>query len=104
MIKVSVFFPQKAGAKFNMKYYVDNHIPMLKSKLGEACKGVVLDRGLRGGAPNTPAHFVVVCNLLFDNMRAFQGAFRPHVNEILADLAKVTTIPPRIQISETTSL
>jgi uncharacterized protein (TIGR02118 family) len=100
MIKVSVFYPATQGGKFNMKYYLGTHVPSLRQKLGDACKGLVVDRGVRGGAPNTPAHFVVICNLMFEDVVAFQTAFRTHADEIMADVAKFSSIQPRIQISE----
>ena len=100
MIKVSVLYPRKNGAKFDLKYYAGTHLPLLRSKLGDACKGIVIDRGLRGAAPKTPAPFILVANLLFDNMESFQRAFRPHAEEIAADIGKFTNIQPIVQISE----
>jgi hypothetical protein len=46
MIKVSVLFPRREGMKFNIKYYAETHLPMLRQKLGDACKGLVFDRGV----------------------------------------------------------
>ena len=51
VIKVSVLYPQKAGAKFDMDYYCKKHIPMVQQKLGAACKKVEIDQGIGGGAP-----------------------------------------------------
>ena len=53
MIKVSVLYPRQDGAKFDMKYYLDKHIPMVKQKLGSVCKAVTVEQGLAGGAPET---------------------------------------------------
>jgi uncharacterized protein (TIGR02118 family) len=38
MIKVSVIYPNTAGARFNHDYYRDTHMPMVKSKMGGSCK------------------------------------------------------------------
>ena len=100
MIKVSLLYPRKNGAKFDLKYYAGTHLPLLRRKFGAACKGIVIDRGLRGADPRTPAPFVVIANLLFENMDSFQQAFRPHAEEISADITKFTDIRPIIQISE----
>jgi uncharacterized protein (TIGR02118 family) len=104
MIKVGVFYPRRESAKFDMKYYLGSHVPLLKQRLGTACKSIVIDRGLRGGTPNTPADFVLVANLIFEDAQSFRAAFRPHAKEILADMRNFTTIQPRIQISQTISL
>jgi hypothetical protein len=34
MIKVSVLYADKPGASFGMSYYLNTHIPMVRSKLG----------------------------------------------------------------------
>jgi len=107
MIKVSVLFPRKEGMKFNMKfnmkYYGETHLPLLRQKLGDACKGVIVDRGVRGATPNAPAPFVAVTNLMFDNVEAFQGAFRPNATELMSDIQKFSNVQPLIQISEVNS-
>jgi hypothetical protein len=37
MIKVSVLYPDGPGATFDMGYYLNRHIPMVRAKLGAAC-------------------------------------------------------------------
>jgi len=103
MIKVSLLFPRQEGIKFNVKYYAETHFPMLRQKLGDACKGGVVDRGLRGAAPNVPAPFVMITNLMFEGLEAFQGAFRPNRTDILADIQSFSNVQPLIQISEMNS-
>jgi len=49
MIKVSVFYPNTEGKKFDMAYYCNKHIPMVQQKLGAACKRVNVEQGLSGG-------------------------------------------------------
>jgi hypothetical protein len=34
VIKVSVLYPNTAGCKFDMGYYLDKHMPMVQQKLG----------------------------------------------------------------------
>jgi uncharacterized protein (TIGR02118 family) len=54
MIKVSVFYPNSAGAKFDMAYYTTKHMPMVK-RLVASCKSIAAEQGLGGGAPGAPA-------------------------------------------------
>jgi len=100
MIKVSVMYPNKDGAKFDMDYYVGSHMPMVKSKLGDALKGMSVDQGLGGGAPGEPASYVAMGHLVFDSVEAFQGAFGPHAGEIMADIPNYTDLKPVILVSE----
>ena len=40
MIKVSVFYPNKPGARFDFDYYTATHLPLVRDKLGGACEGI----------------------------------------------------------------
>jgi hypothetical protein len=40
MIKVSVLYPNAAGTKFDMAYYLNHHIPMVLRLVGSALKEV----------------------------------------------------------------
>jgi uncharacterized protein (TIGR02118 family) len=100
MIKVGVFYPYKEGCKFDMAYYLQKHIPMAKQKIGPALKGVAVEQGLSGGAPGTPMTYIAIGHLLFDSVEAFQAAFGPHAQDILADVPNYTNVQPIVQISE----
>ena len=95
-----MLYPHSADAKFDMNYYVTKHIPMVRQKLGAACKGVAVEQGVAGGAPGAPPSFVAMGHLLFESADAFQKAFAPHANEIMGDIPNYTKIQPVIQISE----
>ncbi|MBX6420688.1 MAG: EthD family reductase [Sinobacteraceae bacterium] len=100
MIKVSVLYPYRAGAKFDMDYYCKTHMPMVKNKCGAACKGIAVEQGLAGGTPGSPPTYVAMGHLLFDSVEAFQTSFGPHAAEIMADIPNYTPIQPIVQISE----
>ena len=100
MIKVSVFYPNEKGKKFDMEYYLSKHLPMVKQKLGDACKSVSAEQGLAGAAPNSPATYIAMCHLYFDSVDAFQAAFGPNVKAIMGDVPNYTDIQSIIQISE----
>lgn len=100
MIKVSVFYPYSADAKFDMTYYVTKHMPMVREKLGAACKGMSVEQGVAGGAPGAPPSFIAMGHLLLDSAEAFQKAFAPHAQTIMADIPNYTKIQPVIQISD----
>jgi len=100
MIKVSVFYPNKAGSKFDIDYYCNKHMPMVKTALGAACKRADIDQGLGGPAPGSPATYVAMCHLYFDSVEAFQTAFGPHSETIMGDIPNYTDLQPIIQVSE----
>ena len=100
MIKVNIFYPNEEGKQFDMEYYLNRHIPMVMDKLGSALKGGSVEQGLNGGMPGTPAVYIAMSYLLFESMEAFQSAFGPHMDTILADIPNYTDIQPAMQISE----
>ena len=100
MIKVSVFYPNQPGSKFDMDYYCNSHIPLAKKLVGSALKGASVDQGIAGGAPGAPADYVAIGHLLFDSVEAFQQSFGPHAEVLMADVPNYTSVTPIIQISE----
>jgi uncharacterized protein (TIGR02118 family) len=48
MVKISVLYPNGKGTKFDMEYYCNRHIPMVRQLLGSALKGASVDQGLSG--------------------------------------------------------
>jgi len=100
VIKVSVLYPNRPGAKFDMTYYCEKHMPMVQQKLGSACKRVSVEQGIAGMAPGAPAAFIAMGHIYCDSAKAFQAAFAPHVQGIMGDIPNYTDIEPTIQISE----
>lgn len=100
MIKVSVMYPNTPGARFDHAYYRDQHLPLLKARMGNYCKSYSIDKGLAGGAPGEPAAFVAIAHIHCDSVEDFQAGFGPHAKEILGDIKNYTDLAPTIQISE----
>jgi uncharacterized protein (TIGR02118 family) len=100
MIKVSVMYPNAAGTKFDMTYYLDRHIPMVRRLLGSALKGVSVEHGISGEEAGSLAPYITTCHLLFDSVQTFQASFAPHAQEITGDIPKYTNSEPLIQIGE----
>lgn len=99
MIKVMVVYPATEGGTFDMDYYLNKHIPLLTSRLGDSLKFVSVDKGLPG-TPEQPTPYMAIGYLYFDKLSAFQNSFAPHAEEIRADIANYTNIKPVIQFSE----
>jgi uncharacterized protein (TIGR02118 family) len=100
MIKVTILYPNAPDAKFDMKYYVAHHLPMVRDKCAPACHSIAAESGLAGGQPGSQALYIAIGHLTFDSTEAFQKAFTPHAAEILGDIPNYTNTQPIIQISE----
>jgi uncharacterized protein (TIGR02118 family) len=100
MIRVSVLYPNIEAKRFDMDYYCSKHIPMIKEKVGPACKDIIVDQGLSGAAPGSKPSFIAWAHFLFDSLETFQDSFAPHIEEFTADIPNYTDIEPVFQMSE----
>ncbi len=100
MIKVIVLYPSGDGKTFDMDYYINKHLPLAKGLLGDVVKGLTVEKGLAGAAPDIPVPFMAVASIYFDSVEAFQTAYGPHMDALGSDLPNYTNTEPITLISE----
>ena len=100
MIKVTILYPNGEGKTFDMDYYANSHMPMVKSLLGDSLKMYAIDKGIAGGAADAPLPYLAIGYLYFDKLSAYQNSIAPHIEQIRGDVSNYTNIVPVIQISE----
>ena len=100
MIRVSVIYPRTEGARFDMDYYVNKHIPMVQERCGDGLKGAAIDAGIAGGMSGQPSANIAVGHLTFDSLDTFRTVMGPHMPEIMGDIPNYTDITPVLEISE----
>jgi uncharacterized protein (TIGR02118 family) len=100
MIKVSVLYPKAADSTFDIVYYRDTHMALVRERLGSACKRTAIESGLAGGAPGEAPTYIAMGHLYFDSVSDFEATFGPHAKEILGDIPNFTNVQPTVQISE----
>ena len=76
MIKVTVFYPDREGSKFDMDYYCSSHIPLVREKLGTACRGVAVEQGIGGATPGVTPRFCRDGTLIFRFDRGISESVR----------------------------
>ncbi len=99
-IKVSVFYPGGEDIYFDMDYYNNHHIVMVRELLGDALKESSVERGISGGAPGSVPPYAAVSGLYFESIDAFESSFGSNAAEIMADVSMFTNSKALIQISE----
>ncbi len=99
MIKVSVFYANTPGARFDHAYYCDKHMPLVKQRMGAHLLSYSVDKGFAGGTPDSPSLYVCSAHLLCESLDAFHAGFGPHAEEILADVPAYTDLTPIIEFS-----
>lgn len=102
MIKISILYPNNEGARFDLRYWVDTHMPLSIELLSAhpGFKGVSVERGLGGAVPGTNAAYVAMCHFMFDAVESFMAAFTPHAAALQGDMPNYTDVEPIIQINE----
>lgn len=103
MIKVSVLYPNEEGMRFDMAYYIDKHMTMVKRVLGEALSKFEIDEGLSSAAPGSHPTYRAAVHMYFASTEEFYAAFGPHAKSIMNDVKNYTDARPVTQISTVVS-
>lgn len=93
MIVVSVIYP--SGHEFDMDYYRDTHLPLVRRLLVPA--GL---RSLSYYRPDGDAPFQLIAELRFDDRATADAALAAHGPQTQADIASFTAAPPIILMGE----
>ena len=100
MVTVSVLYPNQPGSRFDERYYLDTHIPLVRQRWESM--GLADLRLLRG--TNTPdggaAPYRVLALLTFESAEALQKASAAHGREIFGDIPNFTDTQPVAQVNE----
>lgn len=102
MVRISILYPNKKGARFDFSYYVETHMPMSINLLSahKAFKGVSVEQGLGGAVPDSQPAYIAMCHFLFETIEGFQEAFTTHASLLQGDMPNYTDIDPVIQFNE----
>lgn len=101
MISLTVLYPNTAGTKFDMDYYVNTHTPLVRERLTPmGLTDVNIETGLAGGAPDTPPAFTLIARLSFDTIDDLQAGLAAHGPELIGDILNFTDTQPIMQVSQ----
>ena len=100
MIRVLVLYPRTPGKKFDLEYYRNHHIPLVKRRLAPI--KVEIDLGIPG--TDRPSPYIAVSHLLFESREQLASSYRSVAQELNEDKLKFTDIEIITQISEVTEV
>lgn len=100
MIKISVMYPNEKGKWFDIEYYENKHMPMVKGRLGDTLKGYGVDHAICESESGVASPYIAVGYLLFESFEQFQKEYLPQRDEVKKDIPNYTDIEPVVQISE----
>lgn len=99
MFRVSVMYLRSDSSYFDLDYYENNHMPMVKSYIGKECKAVQIEMPLNEEQP-----YHVLAHLLFESLESFQKSYMPHSVAIKEDVKNYTNIVPLVQMGIVTDI
>jgi uncharacterized protein (TIGR02118 family) len=102
MIKISILYPNKENARFDMDYYLNSHMPMSIELLSgySGFDSVSVERGLGGGAPEQAPSYIAMCHYSFDSLEHFMAAYMENSVVLQGDMPNYTDIEAIVQVSE----
>jgi uncharacterized protein (TIGR02118 family) len=98
MITYSVFYPYKDDTYFNMDYYCNNHLGIIKRCFGEKCKGIIVVKGEEND--NKEPRYTCICHIFVNDKKEFTEIMEKARPELLADVKNYTNIIPTSKIFE----
>jgi hypothetical protein len=100
MIKVSVMYPNTPAARFDHDYYRDKHMPLVKARMGDACKVLHGRQGHGRWRTRRSRHLCRDVSHLLRLGRGLPGRLRASRQGDHGDIPNYTDQSPVIQISE----
>ncbi len=100
MVKIGSFYPSGTDKTFDMKYYCEEFVPLLRELFGDVLRGATVDKGVYGGVPDEGPFFVAMGQFIFDTQEEAIQAYFSNLERIRAERPKFTDIEPIIQISQ----
>jgi uncharacterized protein (TIGR02118 family) len=104
MIRIAAAYPREEGKKFDMHYYIHQHLPMVWQKFSPyGLKKIEVDQGLeRPGGGASP--FFAIGYLYFDTLAHFQECYAAVGAEVVGNIPVYTDVKPLIQVGEITGI
>ena len=100
MMTVSIQYPATSGSRFDLDYYMNTHMPMVRDRF--AAFGLAGDQVMKGdGAPGGKEAFQVTTLLMFPAKQNFIDAVAAHGDEVMGDIPKFTDTTPAMQFNQT---
>lgn len=100
-IKLNIMYPEGHGKTFDMDYYCNQHIPMVKEMLGGSVIGSSVEEGCSGIIPGTHPTYRAIGTLVFEGLDVeLLLETLKNLPEIAGDIKNFTNIKPVFQISK----
>jgi uncharacterized protein (TIGR02118 family) len=101
MVRVAVLYPRTDGKKFDLEYYKNHHMQLVKQRLTPL--RIEIDLGVPN-ARGQNAPYIAIGYMTFGSMDELVTRYGAAAKELRADISNYTDIDPIMQISEVISI
>ena len=97
MVRLTVLYPKTDSSQFDLSYYLDTHIPLVKERLTPfGLTGVDMQEALAGGDAHPP--YAMITGLAFNTTDELEQGMGTHGAELLGDIPNFTDVQPITQV------
>ncbi len=97
MIKVTILYPRSGGTFFDLNYYIDSHMKLVR----ETLKPFGLQTAeVDAGFDEKTSPFFAIGHLLFNTLGEYETGFSAKGHELLSDIPNYTDVEPVVQVSK----
>lgn len=101
MIAVIVLYPNVPGSRFDIDYYVNRHLKLVRDRLDPmGLRALTITTEAALDPAGGPQAYRLMADLRFDTMEATRKALAAHGAETQADIPNFTDVTPVIMIGE----
>src|SRR5438876_11725425 len=92
MIVVTTMYPKTSESHFDLDYYLQKHIPLVRSRLTKmGMESLHLMRGT-GSLDGGPPSFEIIAQLHFSSVQHLRDALAQHGEEIIGDIVRFANV------------
>jgi uncharacterized protein (TIGR02118 family) len=100
MVRLSVMYPNGAGAVFDFSYFREKHMALVREHMGpHGLVRIDIERGLGGFREGEEAPYLCIASLYFETEGRCRAAMAA-AGAVRADISKFTNVAPIRQVGE----
>lgn len=99
MVRLTVLYPKTESSQFDLTYYLEKHIPLVKERLTPfGLTGVDMNEGVADGDALPP--YAMITFLAFNTTDELAKGMGTHGGELLGDIPNFTDVQVQTQVCQ----
>jgi uncharacterized protein (TIGR02118 family) len=99
MYRLTVVYENVDKGKFDFDYYINKHLPLVKSRIGDSITRTVVCEGIKG-VSNEKEPYKAVVQVYLKNLEGLERGLETHGEEIMSDIPRFTNIDPVLNLEK----